>query len=202
MQVIAPHRDVGEVTVRREDTRDVPGTFGDPTRIAEVLPGVVPTASGLQAFFVRGAPPTSTGTFIDGVPVPVPLPCGLRPERHPPRPARSRRLLPGRAARAVRAATSAACSRATTVAPADRPHGEANLRLFDAGALGETPFGDGKGSALVAARYGYPGVILPLFTSDTTLSYWDYQARVTYDVDDRDRVGAFVFGSYDQLNQQ
>ena len=71
VQVIAPHRDVGEVTVRREDTRDVPGTFGDPTRIAEVLPGVVPTASGLQAFFVRGAPPTSTGTFIDGVPVPV-----------------------------------------------------------------------------------------------------------------------------------
>jgi hypothetical protein len=51
--VLAPHREVGETTVRREDTRDMPGTFGDPTRFAETLPGVVPTVSALQAFFVR-----------------------------------------------------------------------------------------------------------------------------------------------------
>ena len=48
VRVLAPHREVGETTVRREDTRSVPGTFGDPTRIAETLPGVVPAASGLQ----------------------------------------------------------------------------------------------------------------------------------------------------------
>jgi len=200
VQVIAPHRDVGEVTVRREDTRDVPGTFGDPTRIAEVLPGVVPTASGLQAYFVRGAPPTSTGTFIDGVPVPVLYHVGFGPSVvHPglldhvdfyqgAPPAQYGRYVGG-------------VLGATTLAPADHAHGEANLRLFDAGALGEAPLGDGKGSALVAARYGYPGLILPLFTSDTSLSYWDYQARATWNVGDRDRIGAFVFGSYDRLSQ-
>jgi hypothetical protein len=90
---------------------------------------------------------------------------------------------------------------ATTTEPEPRRHAEANLRLFDAGALGETPFADGRGSALVAARYGYPGTILPLFARDTGLAYWDYQARATWNVDDRDRVGAFVFGSYDRLTQ-
>jgi hypothetical protein len=200
VQVIAPHRDVGETTVRREDTRDVPGTFGDPTRIAEVLPGVVPTASGLQAFFVRGAPPTSTGTFIDGVPVPVLYHVGFGPSVVHPGLLDHVDFYQGAPPAQYGGYVGGVLS-ATTNAPADHPHGEANLRLFDAGALGETPFGDGKGSALVAARYGYPAVILPLFTSDTTLSYWDYQARVTYDVSDHDRIGAFVFGSYDQLNE-
>lgn len=200
VQVIAPHRDVGEVTVRREDTRDVPGTFGDPTRIAEVLPGVVPTASGLQAFFVRGAPPTSTGTFIDGVPVPVLYHVGFGPSVVHPGLLDHVDFYQG-APPAQYGGYVGGVLAATTVAPADRPHGEANLRLFDAGALGETPFADGKGTVLAAARYGYPGVILPAFTSDTTLSYWDYQARATYDVSPRDRVGAFVFGSFDQLSQ-
>lgn len=200
VQVLAPHRDVGEITVRREDTRDVPGTFGDPTRIAEVLPGVVPTASGLQAFFVRGAPPTSTGTFIDGVPVPVLYHVGFGPSVVHPGLLDHVDFYQG-APPAQYGGYVGGVLAATTNAPADHPHGEANLRLFDAGALGETPFADGKGSALVAARYGYPAVILPLFTSDTTLSYWDYQARVTYDVSDRDRIGAFVFGSYDWLNE-
>src|SRR5258708_40296372 len=69
--VRAPHREVGGTTLRRDDTRNVPGALGDPTRLVEALPGVVPTTSGLQAFFVRGAPPTATGSFVDGVPVPA-----------------------------------------------------------------------------------------------------------------------------------
>ena len=199
--MLAPHRDVGETTVRREDTRDLPGTFGDPTRFAETLPGVVPTASGLQAFFVRGAPPTATGYFIDGVPVPGLYHVGFGPSV----------IHPGLIDHVdfYQGAPPAGYGRyvggvlgATTVAPEERPHAEANLRVFDAGALAETPFGDGRGSAAVAARYGYPALILPLFAPDTGLSYWDYQARATWKVDDRDRVGVFAFGSNDELTKQ
>ena len=200
VQVVAPHRDVGEVTVRREDTRNVPGTFGDPTRVAEVLPGVVPTASGLQAFFVRGAPPTSTGAFIDGVPVPVLYHVGFGPSVVHPGLLDHVDFYQG-APPAQYGGYVGGVLAATTRAPADHPHGEANLRLFDAGALGEAPFAGGQGSVTGAARYGYPGLILPLFTSNTGLSYWDYQARATYDVSARDRIGAFVFGSYDRLTQ-
>jgi hypothetical protein len=201
VQVVAPHRDVGETTVRRDDTRELPGTFGDPTRVTEMLPGVIPTASGLQAFFVRGAPPESTGYFVDGVPVPALYHVGFGPSVvHPglldhvdfyqgAPPAAYGRYVGGVLA-------------ATTVAPEARPHAEANVRLFDAGALGEAPFADDRGSALAAARYGYPGSVLPLFAADTGLSYWDYQARATWKADDRDRLSAFVFGSYDRLIQK
>jgi hypothetical protein len=198
--VVAPHRDVGEVTVRREDARDVPGTFGDPTRVSEVLPGVVPTASGLQAFFVRGAPPTGTGAFIDGVPVPVLYHVGFGPSVVHPGLIDHVDFYQG-APPAQYGGYVGGVLAATTLAPADHPHGEANLRLFDVGALGETTVDGGRGSALVAARYGYPALVLPLFTSNTALSYWDYQARATYDVTPRDRIGAFVFGSYDRLTQ-
>lgn len=201
VQVLAPHRDVGETSVRREDTRDLPGTFGDPTRFAETLPGVVPTASGLQAFFVRGAPPTATGYFVDGVPVPALYHVGFGPSVvHPglidhvdfyqgAPPAAYGRYVGGVLA-------------ATTAEPEARRHAEANLRLFDAGGLVETPFADGSRSALAAARYGYPGTILPLFAKDTGLSYWDYQTRTTWQPDARDRFGVFVFGSYDRLTQK
>jgi hypothetical protein len=200
VQVLAPHRDVGETTVRREDTQNLPGTFGDPTRFAETLPGVVPTASGLQAFFVRGAPPTATGYFIDGVPVPALYHVGFGPSV----------VHPGLLDHVdfYQGAPPAAYGRyvggvlgATTAPPLDHAHAEANVRVFDAGGLAETPLDDGRGSALVAARYGYPGLILPLFTQNTGLSYWDYQARATWNVDDRDRIGVFVFGSDDELTQ-
>jgi hypothetical protein len=201
VRVLAPHREVGETTVRREDTRSVPGAFGDPTRIAETLPGIVPSASGLQAFFVRGAPPTGTGYFIDEVPIPALYHVGFGPSVvHPAlidhvdlfqgaAPVRFGRFIGGTIA-------------ATTASPEDRRHAEANLRLFDAGALAETPLAEGRGTALAAARYGYPGLVVPLFAPDVGLSYWDYQARVTWTASERDRIGAFVFGSYDLLTQQ
>ncbi len=40
----------------REEAREVPGAFGNPARFVESMPGVVPTTSGLQSFYIRGAP--------------------------------------------------------------------------------------------------------------------------------------------------
>jgi hypothetical protein len=201
VQVRAAHREVGETTVRREDTHDLPGTFGDPMRFAETLPGVVPTASGLQAFFVRGAPPTATGYFIDGIPVPALYHVGFGPSVIHPGLIDHVDFYQGAPPAAYGHYVGGALD-ATTAAPEARPHAEANLRLFDAGALGETPFADGRGSALVAARYGYPALILPLFAPGTGLSYWDYQARATWNVAPGDRIGVLAFGSNDALTQR
>jgi hypothetical protein len=83
--------------------------------------------------------------------------------------------------------------------PAPVLRGEANLRLFDAGGLLESPLGGKRGSVLVAGRYGYPGPILGAITPGLDLSYWDYQARATWSLSDRDTVGLFAFGSHDHL---
>jgi hypothetical protein len=45
-------------------------------------------------------------------------------------------------------------------------------------------------------------LVLPIFAPDTRLSYWDYQARATYNLTPDDRIGVFAFGSYDTLSQR
>jgi hypothetical protein len=83
-----------------------------------------------------------------------------------------------------------------------RLRGEYNLRLFDAGAMVEAPFADGKGIALVGGRYSFAAYLLSLLSPETSLEYWDYQLRTSYDVTPRDRLGVFTFGSFDFLGQR
>jgi hypothetical protein len=63
--------EIGSIYVPREDARRVPGAFGDPFRVVEILPGVAPVLSGIPYFYVRGAPPGSVGYQIDDIPVPL-----------------------------------------------------------------------------------------------------------------------------------
>jgi hypothetical protein len=56
--------------VRAEDVRTVPGAFGDPGRVVESMPGISPIQSLIPFYFVRGATPSNTGYWIDGIRVP------------------------------------------------------------------------------------------------------------------------------------
>ncbi|MFN7133521.1 MAG: TonB family protein, partial [Myxococcales bacterium] len=58
-------------TLEREELQKVPGTFGDPLRVVQSLPGVARTPFGLGALIVRGAAPQETGVYIDGVQIPL-----------------------------------------------------------------------------------------------------------------------------------
>jgi hypothetical protein len=202
VRVKARRRDVGGSTMSREEAREVPGGFGDPARFVESMPGVVPTTSGLQAFYVRGAPPETTGYFIDGVPVPALYHIGFGPSVVHPGLVDRAELFPG-AAPAYFGRAIGATIEEETAGPGARVRGEANLRLLDASALVEAPFGPkDRGAAEVSGRYGYPALVLPAFAPDVGLAYWDYQARVGWQLSDSDRIGAFVFGSNDLLTQR
>ena len=56
---VAPPRPAAR-ELELEAMRDVPGAFGDPFRVVDTLPGVVPVLSGLPYVYVRGAPPAGT----------------------------------------------------------------------------------------------------------------------------------------------
>src|SRR4029079_7052967 len=66
-------------TLSRTEVRQIPGTFGDPFRAIEIMPGVTPVVSGLPFFFVRGAPPGNVGYFLDGVRIPLLFHVGAGP---------------------------------------------------------------------------------------------------------------------------
>jgi len=190
------------VTLSRTEVRQIPGAFGDPFRAVEIMPGVTPVVSGLPFFFVRGAPPGNVGYYLDGVRLPLLFHVGAGPSVVHPGLIQRVDLYPGGyPARFGR--FSGGIVSGETAPPLDRPRGEYNVRLFDAGAMVETPFGPkNRGSVLLGGRYSYTAFLLTQIASDTLLDYWDYQARATYDVTPDDRIGVFAFGSYDYLGQR
>lgn len=190
------------VSLSRTEVRQIPGAFGDPFRAVEIMPGVTPIVSGLPFFFVRGAPPGNVGYYLDGVRIPLLFHVGAGPSVVHPGLVQRVDLYPGGyPARFGR--FSGGIVEGETAPPLDRPHGEYNLRLFDAGAMIETPFGPkNRGSVLLGGRYSYTAFLLTQIASDTLLDYWDYQGRATYDLTPDDRISVFAFGSYDYLGQR
>lgn len=189
------------VTLSRAEVRQIPGTFGDPFRAIEIMPGVTPIVSGLPFFFIRGAPPGDVGYFLDGIKVPLLFHVGVGPSVVNPGIIERVDLYPGGyPARFGR--FSGGIVAGETTQPMRELHGEYNLRLFDVGALVETPFADGRGTLLAGGRYSYTAAMLSLVQSSAVLNYWDYQARATYDLTPKDTIGVFAFGSYDYLGQK
>ncbi|TKD03193.1 TonB-dependent receptor domain-containing protein [Polyangium fumosum] len=187
-------------TMSRVEVRQLPGAFGDPFRAIEAMPGVTPIASGVPYFFVRGAPPGNVGYFLDGIRVPLLFHVAAGPSVIHPGLVDRVDLYPGGFPSRYGRFTGGIVA-GTVREPENRLHGEGNIRLFDAGAMVEAPFANGRGAALVAGRYAYPELVLKLASPGVELGYWDYQARIHYDLTPSDRISVFAFGSHDYLAQ-
>lgn len=190
----------GATSIGRAEVRQLPGAFGDPFRALDALPGVTPIVSGLPFFYVRGAPPGNIGYFIDGVRVPYLFHAGAGPAVIHPAMVESVELHPG-GYPAQFGRFSGGIVSALSTEPRPDLHGEANIRIFDAGAFVESGFDNGRGTALVGGRYSYTAAILSLIAGDTRLDYRDYQARISYDVTPNDRLSFFTFGAFDLVAQ-
>jgi hypothetical protein len=190
--------DLGSIHIPKEEARRVPGAFGDPFRVVEALPGVAPILSGLPYFFVRGASPGSVGYFVDGIRVPLLFHVGPGPSVVAPILIERVDLHPG-AYPARFGRYAGAILAGETTAPSDHSRAEAQARIFDASAVVEQPFAEGRGSAVLGGRYSYTQAILAAVAPDYELGYGDYQARLSYAVTPRDRLTAFAFGGFDYL---
>ncbi len=192
--------EAGQITMGGGEVRQMPGAFGDAFRAIESLPGVVPIASGLPFFFVRGAPPGNTGYYLDGVRVPLLYHLAFGPSVVHPGLIDHVDFFPG-GFPAQYGRFSGGILSGATLPPATELHGEGNVRLFDAGALVESPIADGRGTVLVAGRYSYTSAVLSLIAPTVSLSYWDYQARASWKLSPKETVSVFAFGSYDFLGE-
>lgn len=195
----------GSVTLKQEDARLMPGSFGDPLRSIEAQPGVVPIVSGLPTFFIRGAPPANVGFFFDGIEVPLLYHAFFGPSVLHPSFIDRVDFYPGAApANLGRFA-------GPVIAVSSRPfasdsHASGSVRVVDAGVYAESgtaaPSCEGgpgectPAAARVAARYSYAGLVLSLF-NDAEVRYWDYQAQGRVPLGRRDTLGILAFGAYD-----
>lgn len=185
----------------RAEVRALPGAFGDPFRAIEASAGLAPVITGLPYFYIRGAPPGNVGYFYDGVRVPYLFHFGLGPSViHSSLIARTDLYKGGYPAAFGRYAGGIVD--ATAMPDADGLHAEGQLRAIDAGAFVTAPLAKGKGAALVAGRWSYTAALFTLLSSDTSLDYRDYQARVSYPLGEHDTISLLTFGAYDLASQR
>jgi TonB dependent receptor len=192
----------GSRAIPLQAARDLPGAFGDPLRVLEALPGVVPWASGLPYGYVRGAPPAAIGYVFDDIPLPQLFHAAFGPAVIHPRMTGSVRLYGGVPdARYGRRAGGLFLAEGTP--QKDRFGAEAELRLLDAGGWIESPLG--KGVVTFSGRIGYPRLAflaaeqVGAVDKGSTAAYYDGQLRYRVQLSQRDRVEVVWLGSYDSV---
>jgi hypothetical protein len=188
----------GGASITTVEARMLPGAFGDPFRAVASLPGVTPIVSTVPFFFMRGAPPGNTGYFIDGIRVPQLFHVLLGPAVIPPSLIKGLDVYEG-GYPASYGRFAGGIIAAETQSPSDTLHGQASVRLTDAGAMVSTPFDGDRGHVTASGRYSYSGLILSALT-DVKLDYWDYQLLANYELTRKDTIGIFAFGAYDYLS--
>ncbi len=205
-----------------------PGSFGDPFRVVQSLPGASQLAGFLPYVVVRGAAPGNTGYYLDGVRVPLLFHVAVGPAVVHPYFIDSVDFYPSGAPVRLGRYASGMIEGRTRPARRDRVRGEFDIRLTDAGGLVEIPLnrkkppgcrrrarageeeadaercrgGPARGSLTLAGRYGYTGALLTLLQSTARISFWDYQARFDHRLGGRANYTAFVYGSFDEVGEK
>jgi TonB family protein len=191
--------EVSRITLRGPEIKQVPGTFGDPFRVVQTLPGVASVVSLLPFPIVRGASPSSTGFLIDGTRVPLLYHLLSGPSVIHPEFIDELQFYPGGAPVPYGGYTGGIIDGRTSRARSDEHLLDFDVNLLQAGAFVREPVPQLGATLTVAGRYGYPGFLLSLATNQVSLSYWDYQLRLDGGTP-RDGWTIFAFGARDELD--
>lgn len=189
-------------TLRRQQLTSVPGTFGDPIRVIQSLPGVARTPFGLGLLLIRGSNPDDTGVFIDGHEVPLLFhflggPSILNAEMID-----SIDLYPGGFPGRFGRHHGGVVAIETRSAATDGIHGSADVDFLDSGGYLRAPLTKDL-MVSVAGRRSYIDAFLPFFVEDGTTVvpvYYDYQARLDYDLKSEGKLSLTTIGSSDTLD--
>ncbi len=194
-----PRREeVSRISLRGPEIQQIPGTFGDPFRVVQTLPGVASIVSLLPYPVIRGASPSSTAYEIDGTPVPMLFHLLAGPSVIHPDFIDSIQFYPG-GAPAPYGGYTAGIIDGLTARAEPKPMADIDLNLLEVGGLVREPIPQIDATVTAAARYGFPGILLALVTNQISLSYWDYQLRV----DGGTKANGwtlFAFGARDELD--
>ncbi len=191
--------ELSRVTLRGPEIRQVPGTFGDPFRVVQALPGVASIMSLLPFPVVRGASPGSTGYLIDGTRVPLLYHMLAGPSVIHPEFIDEIQFYPGGAPVLYGGYTAGIIDGRTRRARSDEHLIDVDMNLLQTGALVRQPIPALGGTATAAGRWGYPGFLMSLATDQASLAYWDYQLR--FDGGNaRNGYTIFAFGASDTVS--
>jgi TonB family protein len=199
--------EVTKRTLRRQQLTSVPGTFGDPIRVIQTLPGMQRAPFGLGLLLVRGSNPDDTGIFVDGHYVPSLFHFLGGPSIFNAEMLESIDLYPGGFPARFGRHHGGVVALETRPTKSDGIHGSAKVDLIDSGAYVRAPITKNV-SAAFAGRRSYIDVLLPLVLPEpsagsqrvVTPVYYDYQGRLDWDLKREGRLSLFAIGSSDTLH--
>ncbi len=174
------HREeVSRITLRGPEIKQIPGTFGDPFRVIQALPGTASMVALLPFPVVRGASPNTTGFLLDGTRVPLLYHLLVGASVVHPEFIDEVQFYPGGAPVIYGGYTGGIVDGRTHRARSDEHLLiDLDVNFLQTGALIRVPIPQIGVTVTAAGRYGYPGLILSLATDRVSLSYWDYQFRL------------------------
>ncbi|HEX4422384.1 MAG TPA: TonB-dependent receptor [Kofleriaceae bacterium] len=207
--VVEGEREVLEVTrrtIQRQQLTSVPGTFGDPIRVLQTLPGLQRAPFGLGLLLVRGSNPDDTGIYVDGHEVPALFHFLGGPSIFNAQMLDSIDLYPGGFPARFGRHHGGAVALELRPSTSDGVHGEAKVDFIDAGGYLRAPITKDLSFA-VAGRRSYIDLFLGLFVPQPAMGgqrivtpvYYDYSARLDYNLHDNGRLSVFAIGSSDEL---
>jgi len=203
---LEPAAPATSVRLSRDEVSRVPGTFGDPVRVVENLPGLSRVPGGLGgALIIRGANPADSGLYVDGVEVPLIYHFGGLTSVINPNFLDAVQFQPGGFGVDRGRATGGVVDVSTRFLQCASTTGSAAVDPLDAELFVCTQVSSWTVAA--ATRRSFVDALLPLLQppavegqSVTTVSpaYFDYQLKAqTYD--DNDEWEIFAFGAHDTL---
>ncbi len=196
-----PRKAVTRTSLEHVELVKVPGTFGEPFRVIQALPGVARSPFGVGLVMVRGAAPMDSGFFIDGWEVPIMYHFMAGPAVFQADLVNGIDFYPGNFP--VRYGRKQAGIVAVDVKDPERPdglHGMASLDMLDMEALARFPLGE-DGNGAIAFRRSHFDLIIRSLAGDTVLPrYWDYQGVAQAGLGHGWRGRLTLFGSYDALD--
>lgn len=205
--VVEARRDsptVSEQALDRERVLQTPGTFEDPVRLVQSLPGVAVTpeygpAAGDLA--VRGADPRESRYFFDGVELPYLYHYNGYSSVFHTRILNELTLEPSTFGSQWGDATGGIVETKSVWNQPEQAHGSVNLNLVMAGASAEVPVAEGW-VARASARRSYLDLFSAADEQYTVFPvFWDYFGRLEHDVAPGVQYGVFGFGAGDSYTR-
>ena len=208
--VVEGDREVLEVTRRtlqRQQLTSVPGTFGDPIRVLQTLPGMQRAPFGLGLLLVRGSNPDDTGIYVDGHEVPSLFHFLGGPSIFNVEMLESIDLYPGGFPARFGRHHGGAVALELRPTKSDGVHGAAKVDFIDAGGYVRAPITKDVSFAFAGRRSyidAFLGLVLPTPPKGgqriVTPIYYDYSGRLDWNLHDEGRVSLFAIGSSDTLH--
>jgi outer membrane receptor protein involved in Fe transport len=201
-------REAGEVSLSQQEVAAVPGTFGDPVRVIENLPGASRAPGGMGgALIIRGANPADSGVLMDGIQIPLLYHFGGLTSVVNSEFLSAVTFLPGGFGAQYGRATGGVAEVQSAALSCEKLRASASVDPLDAELFGCVPIGRWRVAA--AARRSYVDSFLPALLesaakegeSPTIVSptYFDYQVKAER-AWGRQRFELFAFGSRDGLS--